>query len=479
MVSRQPRDIRVLVKVEPESAGKFRMQNFGNNSPATEPEQQLRRCVRRISCGDWAFIQLRGVDLADMNFNAEDVDLLGTETSVYRLLDAAFSWVQQGECHLRFTRRRHRKATLTLFSVDGLHRIQLDLWIELPQISRGRYAMKFSDVPAACRIAPGKQGPPEMSISRLPVWIEVCAYLQHLVCRQKNLASPQVRQRLKEYVELGGSADAETGTVAVLSPETLSRHVLFGLTEAEWRQKLSHALQRCLETEQISPADERLSEQYLRYHLKLNRAHRGSWPRLHGWWLDGTRSPRRMLAIIGCDGTGKTTLANGVQQSAPHRIRHTVGKHLYRKSLIYKLLVIFIRPLICSSRERFDEITAPLNFLLACLHLRILWVLFPHRWRIFDRCTADFLYLNRKTDHPQFSKWTWLRKLIGLRITTVHLVVSPTMLDQRRREVTPQGHSAYDQDMRWQLTRHFPTDYLAVNHDGTTEQMVQYLLRML
>ncbi len=445
------------------------MENSVNSSSTIDPELQLRRCVQRICSGDWSFIQLRGVDLADVNFNAEDVDLLGTETSVYHLLDAAFSWVQLGECHLRFTRRRHRKATLTLFSVDCQHRIQLDLWIELPQISRGRSALKFSDVPAASRITSGRPGQSQTGILRLPVWIEVCVYLQHLVCKQKDVASTIVQERLRKYLEVESSADRGIH----------SQDVGVSMAETVWVQDLNQALQRCLSTGQISLADERLAERCISQHLKLNRVHRASWQRVHGWWLDGTRSKRRMLAIAGCDGTGKTTLADCMQQSEPDGIRHTVGKHLYRKSLIYKLLVIFVRPLICSSRERFDEIIAPLNFLLACLKLRMLWICFPHQWRIFDRCPADFLYLDRKTDHPRFSRWTWLRQLFGLRVTTVHLVVSSYVLDQRRREVTQKGHAAYDREMREQLSRHVPTDYLAVNHEGSTEQMVGNLQRLL
>ena len=52
-----------------------------------------------------------------------------------------------------------------------------------------------------------------------------------------------------------------------------------------------------------------------------------------------------MIAIVGSDGVGKTSLMEKLSNDAPIEVRSYLGKHLYRKSLLYKLIVAIFRPL--------------------------------------------------------------------------------------------------------------------------------------
>jgi hypothetical protein len=76
-----------------------------------------------------------------------------------------------------------------------------------------------------------------------------------------------------------------------------------------------------------------------------------------------------MLAIRGCDKSGKTTLSRQLKLHDPQVARLYTSKHLYRKWIIYKLLVIFLRPLLFQSREKFDDTLAPIIYTLACIRL--------------------------------------------------------------------------------------------------------------
>ena len=418
------------------------------------PCELLRICVRRIYAGPWKLIQLRGVPLCEVEFNSEDVDLLGTEESARELMNAAFEWVAAEECCLRVMRRSNRKLTLILYSTDGIFQLQLDLWIKLPQIGRGRWALTFDGVSEEARFetTDPETGRASSSILRLVLQVEVRLYLQHLVCKKKDINAERVRIRLRDY-ESKLSSIGELDEAAVIS-RVLQSGVVDRHAESESLGLLANSL--ILDSPESQP--ER---------------------RLQCWWLDGFHRLPRMVAVIGCDGSGKTSIAQLLQSQSSGMVRHVVGKHLYRKSLLYKLLVIFVRPLVCRDRERFDEMLAPLIYLIASFRLRIL----RHWWRgifvVFDRCLSDFLYLNRKSDKPAYSRWVWLTKWIGVRPTVVHLLVADELLGERRREVTSAGHVAYDRDFLQHLTQRLPTDYVAVSNNGDILATTDTVTRIL
>ena len=186
-----------------------------------------------------------------------------------------------------------------------------------------------------------------------------------------------------------------------------------------------------------------------------------------------------MLTIMGCDGCGKTSLSRRLAADRPDIHSVYTGKHLYRKWLGYKLLVIFVRPLLCQGRETFDDTFAPLVYLLACLRLQ-LKLLLPRRGLVLiDRSLMDFLLLARKTDAPRFSSCRWLAGLFGTRLPHVHLIVPFPCLQARKLEMTRAGHACYDTLMFHYLSRRIPTDYTVFDNRGTEETSAGALGRIL
>ncbi|MCA9035293.1 MAG: hypothetical protein KDA91_09190 [Planctomycetaceae bacterium] len=453
---------------------------MGNSVPKDSPPDglnsalQFRQCIRRICQGSWgrhrwAFLQLRGEPLhtvtpckAGSGEDADDVDLLGDESSVYALVDAAFEWVRAGECHIEYSRRAAAKATLVLYSLDGNEFVQFDLWMTLAQIDGGQKSLQFPDVPPSLRHrerflgedCSDATGGDDTGLFRLPPELEVCLYIQHLICKRKNLRSARVRNRLDFYESL------------------LNGTQELALVESLGFIRTSHQI-----SVDIAAATLSLLQQQLVLHDEFRSAKRAV-----RWWqsrLDGSRPSTRMLAFIGCDGTGKTTLAHFFRDHSSGQFRHNVGKHLYRKTILYKLLVIFVRPLISRDRDRFDDLIAPVNYMLAALRLRILTMLPDRKWRLFDRCIHDFLFIQRKSDAARFSRWQWLAGWIGIRIRTVHLVVSRTNLQTRRDEITDKGHGAYDHLMQQFFTRQIPVHYTAQGHDCPVEVTAGQLLKRI
>lgn len=395
----------------------------------------LRECLRQLHGGPWRFLQLRGAAVDSRSVDHDDIDLLGTRESVDLLIAAAWAWMRAGKCHLHVVSRRPEKVELTLFSRDGRQHVQFDLWIVLAQFDGGRRQLVYAD----CEpwITDRQAG-----IGRLPVQMECCIYVQHLVAKRKAIGSDSCQQRLQDYRDRCAQAGF-TELAGLLERIRKERRI--------GRQDAQQTLQRLDGT-----AGPRLQA------VPRNRLS-GFVSKLRLSWLTEPRMTR-LISLIGCDGAGKTTLAERIVAANPEAFRVVTGKRLYRGALLYKLAVIFLRPLITRSRERFDDILAPVLYLRAALSLRIRVLTTGRRVSLIDRSLVDFLYVDRKTDTPAF-RWRWLTRLAGCRIPTIHCTASHETVMSRKQEITRAGHAAYDRDMFHELSRRVPTNYLAFNND--------------
>jgi thymidylate kinase len=399
--------------------------------------------------GPWSLVQLRGAPLGAEDVNGDDVDLLASREAVDALLDAAWGWVREGWCHLEVEARRPGKVEMTLVSTDGRHRVLIDLWLELWQLNRGRQRLRYSD----CKDLLAGDG----SIRRLPLDVEVCVYLHHLACKRKDLGNDRVRDRVARYRE--ACEDSGEGTLLKI----LDRIADEGTLAEEGERKAMRRLCQRLGIEAEAESGARPG--------RLART-------LRSWLLAAPRKTT-LVTLMGCDGSGKTSLGRRLCEDLPEVGRLFTGKHLYRKSITYKLAVIFLRPLTFQSREKFDELIAPLVYLRACLGLEI------RRWRtgesvtLLDRSLVDFLYVDRKTDQPRFSRLAWLARFVGRRIPTVHCVLPYEEVVKRKDEMTEAGHARYDGDMFEHFTRRVPTSYVAFNNDRSLDDAAEVLGRML
>lgn len=424
--------------------------------PVVEPASDgFAECLRRIEQGPWRFVQLRGEwPASGCVIPDNDVDLLGSCESVARLIDSAWQWTREGLCHLQIVRGRSAKTQMTLWSRDGCQLVMLDLWMELNQLNAGRNILCYEDCLSAV-VASGT------SIARLQPDLESCVYLHHLSCKRRDLSAPLIQQRLAHYVAQC-RRDGHTDSIS-----------------------LADALQRTQDDREISGDVLAMTLRHLQQKIVLRPAAglgKSLRERWHSFWLG---KPRRttLISVIGCDGVGKTSLAHRLAADQPKRFDTVTGKHLYRKSLTYKIAVVLLRPLLTRSRETFDEQLAPLIFLRAATALRLLAcrnrIFGRTRVTLIDRCIDDFLFADRKTDTPRFVRAHWLARLFGIRIPIIHLLVSQDRLKQRKQEVTDAGHAAYDNAMLRRLINRCPTDYTAFHNNTVIETAADALERIL
>ena len=381
----------------------------------------------------------------------DDVDLLGSRDSVNALLDAVYEWVSQGLCHVRIRAGSDRKVSLTLLSSDACHRLDFDLWTELRQIDGRLRSLRYEDC------APAIINPDE-SLQRLPVWIEASIFIHHLVSKNKQISSPKQLSRLAKYAEDSRNegktelADALLATARDAAVSAQTESLTLSLLEDQLEVPVVGAISRSLA---------RVRTALVRF-----------------WFMPPKRL--RMLGIMGCDGCGKTSLSKTLAKESDAVSGMYVGKHLYRKNLIYKALVIFLRPLIARNRESFDDKMAPLLYFIASLHLEAK-LLF---WRkpgilLVDRSLVDFLMLARKTDRPHFSRFLFLTSLMGKRLTHIHFIVPFEELKMRKAEMTEQGHKIYDKRMFDHFSKRTPTDHILYNNSGSLSESKETLKRII
>ena len=423
-------------------------------APYDQPDRSdawlaLRSCVDRLQQGPWKFIRLRKGEFGDDAIDGDDVDLLGSRESVDALLQAAQSWVREGKCHLRVKSGSGAKAGVYLISVDGNHRVDLDLWIDLRQIDDRKRGLTYQSCAAAVLN-------PDDTIQQLPTSVEACVFIHHLISKRKKISDPKQLARLTRYAaecrELGEEALAaaleSTVAEAKISAETAG--LTLGILEKNVRVSRPGTLGR----------------NFRRLAGAISTA----------WFTPPGKF--RMLVVMGCDGCGKTTLSRELCARRDDISSVYTGKHLYRKWLIYKLLVIFVRPLTFQGRENFDDTIAPINYLLACLWLRMKLLSKRGGTVLIDRSLMDFLVVRRKTDRPGFCRSAWLSSLFGVRLPHVHFIVPFERLQERKQEMTEAGHRIYDDGMFRHFTRRAPTDYLLYDNRGALEESTQALERI-
>ena len=400
-------------------------------------QRKLHEGLRQLldGNGSYNFLLLRETPLDQRSINGGDIDLLGTRDSVNAFIRHAFELAERGYFHFRVVARKPEKVELKLFSIDCNHVVEFDLWIELWQINRGEHRICFSDCQSLIidRTA---------AVSRLPVHLEACLYIHHLVAKHKNLDSDNVKSRLRFYESC---CERKAFDELMLLLRNIQRH-------REITDEMLESSTSILEDGLGKTFESRTPSSVVSSFCA----------KLRGLLLGSPRHPRA-IAFMGCDGVGKTALASHLQSSAPAATRVFRGKHLYRKSLLYKSLVAVVRPLMRTPRETFDEQLALFTYLRAAIALRFLLLrktlLRLSKLTIIDRTLADFLYVDRKTDEPRFCRGYKVSKIAGRRIPVVHLVVDHTTLCERKQEFTRTGHDIYDKDMLEFHSQRIPTDY--------------------
>ena len=398
-------------------------------------EQRLNSVLEPIRHGGgYRFAQLRHTPWDVTTVRDGDIDLLGDESSVAGLLKHLYQLAVAGVCHYRVRRTNPDKTRVTLYSPDMIDRVELDLWVNLYQFQGGERGLRFEDVAKALT--------GHGAIQTFPLELEAAIYLQHLIAKRKDLASPSVQKRLSHYASACRGMDMAGHVYSVLNTRKIAPAV---------------------ESASLKTVEARAGRPLRRKSL-ATRIRAKRFPKL----MDA-----RVIAFIGCDGVGKSSVIDTLAEHTPG-IEKMLGKQLYRQSLTFRGAYKINKATIRKPSEWVDETLAPFAF--SCARRALTFKLRYHRDErlnvlLLDRYLGDYLYVGRKRGEGKFVSTSWLCSGKKWQCPLVHFVVPYSVLAGRKQEISEAGQRAYDHTMIDHYTNaNCATDYLVYCNSGTVEQ---------
>ncbi len=261
---------------------------------------------------------------------------------------------------------------------------------------------------------------------RLPLAIEGCYYLSHLATKRKSLSLPEVQRRLEHY-RLAAEAQGEVQLLTLLT------QLQQGGSLAEVARLANQRLQALgvlhPKSQGISGFRQRLTDVWHR----LQRRHLKALSR------------RRIIAFVGPDGVGKSTLVEECRPLLPARASYFRFKKMFRGSLLYALLYRWRYPALARQhggdlpKNEFDEIQAQPLFWIAWLNFPLLWL----RARLFgyqlsDRYYSDLLFRHLRRAQEAASlcaNWRTLARHIPKPAWQLQLDADTSVILARKQEL--------------------------------------------
>lgn len=401
----------------------------------------LRCGLADILCAAERAALLRETDLGSV-IDGGDIDLLVAADAIPSLLHSIDAVATTRQLHYRLRRSGPHKIGVALYSADMAHSARIDLWIELWQIFGGRSYLLYEDVEEL--LVPGADGIPRLSTD-----LETAVYLQHLAVKGRDPSDPANASRLNGLRER--CADD---------------------------QALSDALERIVSTGILDESSVRTAEVRLRDRVGPGVERRGPVTRarrlpmrLRRRWL--ARRSLDVVALIGVDGSGKTSLAETAASSLGANTLLT--KTAYRRSLLFRGIYKANRLTLGRPYEPIDDLLAPLTCAVAAHRLPQL----AAPGTVLDRYLGDLLVVHRKSDQPRFSLLTPLLRQVDRPCTIVHIRASWSTISARKNEVSERGHEWYDRAMCKFYLGQPVFDYVAFRNDGELAPAAEALARFL
>ena len=445
----------------------------------------------------------------------DDIDLLLTASQRLQLMQAAFAQCIRGRIHCRIQQSCAAKAQMILWTIDCSQMLIIDLWSGFDQLPRHRQhwipanrllqTLSIADSETrsepACHkypaarytdaIKPGLGDAEIPALRQLPPDISLCLLIQHLASKRKKLTTTARRERIAFACDR-----LKTWSPA---PE-LQNSQLSALRDIAERLPMAIIIApKCIE----------FSEDYLLQRLASSPHNRGL-PllerRLRRGLITELRKAilqhRPVLALIGSDGAGKSSVISALANQQPDATR-AVAKKYYRRSLAYQLASGLMKRLCGQDRGTFDDCVSPLITLRAAAGLWTQMCLRFSAWSrafrsgtvgrnpvgdrmritnrtiLLDRSVAGFLITDRKSDVPRLSRSApWIESVIPP-VTSLLLTLPYHRLTARKQEMSLPGHVTYQHLLFEQALRQRPVDLIMTASLASAETTAAAVSAML
>ncbi len=304
------------------------------------------------------FVFIRPKDIKEPDIYQGDFDLLVKPDALNSFLYAVHKCCSDSCINFRINRVKKEKTALILFSHNSKKTVEFDLWTELdikdPYFPKSTY-ISWDNLEKTGNLYSVNN---EFSLKHD---FSALFYLSHLYSKNKNINNIEVRNRLDFYSNL----------------ENLSTSITNLLSEVS--------------TDKMREANQRLKSKGLLSYSKMHR-----FIKIMYRVKNDTSKKSGIIAVIGPDGVGKTTIINKLEDI--YNARYFRFKKLFRKSFIYKILLMLTKRNLENKhnssleKNQFDDLQYSKLFWISLLHGYILSVMTRFgKNRIFDRYYMDLL----------------------------------------------------------------------------------------
>lgn len=401
---------------------------------AKHPIDALNLLLEQCGRSAIPFIQIRMRQLSEeIAFDGGDYDFLVAPHHLKGLLRLAQRTFSAAKTPFLIERKKRDKVVLRIYEATTGRSIILDIWqrLELRLPHKGTMAhINWSSLePQITKTQNGYAFSQEF---------EAGYYLTHLHTKRKRLDNKEIQNRLQYYAE---SIKLDVTLSALF--QRLGQGNLAEVANEAWEYLQSLGLRTDSQT--TATLRERLYKQRMRYNARGN-----------------------LIAFVGPDGVGKTTIIREYKQLLAGRVKYYRFKKLFRKALLYKLLLPLLR--LAAGRHysgklgknQIDDHFGGILFLISRLRyptisLRRLW----NTKLLCDRYFHDFLFqgLRFADETPRLRPAsTRLRRFIPPPRCLIQLDAPNEVIAERKAELTAEAIDFYRTEL-FELNLDVPSPY--------------------
>jgi thymidylate kinase len=396
-------------------------------------------------CGEQAIalVQIRQRPLTEeVAYDGNDYDFLLNSRDKVRFFTLLQQLASAAALPLFIDQRKREKTVVRLHNGTHGHSIIFEVWYALEvrdPAGRGIDQIWWQDI--------GDHLQTKDNALVLDSSVEALYYLSHLATKRKQLNNPEVQRRLHHY-----QLSLQEGDKAL----DLYRLITTGAGVDECG---SAANQLLIEKGILRPREDWPS--FIRSHYESlgNRL----WKIRMRWLARGN-----IVAFVGPDGVGKTTLISEYKQHLAGRVKYYRFKKLFRSALLYKALYPLLRFVACKhyrtelEKNQVDDHCGGTLFIIArlryfTLSLRRLW----GTLLLTDRYFHDFLCHGLRFTHEQARPRRgghWLLHWLPQPRCLVQLDADYAVIASRKSELTESDVGFYRRTI-FQLNIDHPAPY--------------------
>ena len=389
-------------------------------------------------------------------FSGGDYDYLLPAAQFQPFLTLLFNLLSQLQVSFSIEQSKAEKLVIHLHAPEEQANITLEIWNQLEVRDPAGATGRQIDFQALQPHLLTQEG-----FFRLPLELEGLYYLSHLHTKRKRLNLPEVQRRLAHYQQEAAQGEAPR----------LQRVLEQLQQEGSIASAATAANQQLVALGILAPASTGLSRlrELLVYGI-------GRWQRQRRKAM----AKRRLIAFVGPDGVGKTTLIEQCRELLKSRARYFRFKKMFRASLLYSLLhALRYRALRKAHqgtlpKNEFDELQASRLFWIS-------WLGFPKLWlrsrlqgyQLSDRYYSDFLFRNLRQTEQQpdlIPTWQRLAHHIPQPAWEIQLDAATEVILARKQELSPAAIDLYRQGVFAIYQASPPPFYTYLNTSHTLAQ---------